>query len=59
LELAVVAEGIETWQQRTLLAGLGVEMGQGYLFSPALPPVNDPTGMLANVRLPIGPSPLR
>jgi hypothetical protein len=30
-------------------------MGQGYLFSPALPPLDDPADMLAHVRLPIGP----
>lgn len=32
LGLAVVAEGIETDAQRTLLAGMGCPIGQGYLF---------------------------
>jgi diguanylate cyclase (GGDEF)-like protein/PAS domain S-box-containing protein len=57
LGLVVVAEGVETWQQRSVLTKLGVEMGQGYLFSPALPPVDDPADMLASVQLPVGPSP--
>jgi sensor c-di-GMP phosphodiesterase-like protein len=34
----VVAEGIETAEQRELLAGLGSPLCQGFLFSPALPP---------------------
>jgi diguanylate cyclase (GGDEF)-like protein len=33
LELEVVAEGIETPQQRSLLAGLGCDHGQGFYFS--------------------------
>jgi PAS domain S-box-containing protein/diguanylate cyclase (GGDEF)-like protein len=32
LDLAVVAEGVETEAQRVLLAGLGCPIGQGYLF---------------------------
>lgn len=32
LGLAVVAEGVETDAQRTLLAGMGCPIGQGYLF---------------------------
>ena len=37
LSLDVIAEGIETEQQRDLLKGLNVEFGQGYLFGkPAL-----------------------
>lgn len=32
--LAVVAEGIETWRQLEVLRNLGVLYGQGYLFSP-------------------------
>ena len=34
----IVAEGIETEQQREVLAGHGVEIGQGYLWSPATAP---------------------
>ena len=37
LGLAVVAEGIETEQQRIFLEGLGCDQGQGFLFSPAIP----------------------
>ena len=36
LGLEVVAEGIETREQRDELAALGVDMGQGFLFSPPL-----------------------
>jgi PAS domain S-box-containing protein/diguanylate cyclase (GGDEF)-like protein len=32
LDLTVVAEGVETEAQRTLLAGMGCPIGQGYLF---------------------------
>jgi EAL domain-containing protein (putative c-di-GMP-specific phosphodiesterase class I) len=37
MELSVVAEGVETEEQRGFLAGLGCHCFQGYLFSPALP----------------------
>jgi diguanylate cyclase (GGDEF)-like protein len=36
LDLEVVAEGIESRDQRDQLAALGVDMGQGYFFSPPL-----------------------
>ena len=36
LELKVVAEGVETYQQQNLLAGLGCECVQGYLHAPPL-----------------------
>ena len=36
LDLRIVAEGIETEQMRQRLAGLGCDLGQGYLFSPPL-----------------------
>lgn len=38
LRLTVVAEGIETEGQRRILKQLGYHVGQGYLFSPPLPP---------------------
>ncbi|GAA3629507.1 hypothetical protein GCM10022223_53890 [Kineosporia mesophila] len=38
LGVAVVAEGIETMSQRAELQRLGCRLGQGYLFSPPLPP---------------------
>lgn len=37
LELSVVAEGIETEGQLQLLRTLGCDIGQGYLFAPAMP----------------------
>jgi diguanylate cyclase (GGDEF)-like protein len=37
LGIGVVAEGIETEAQRAILRSLGCDLGQGYLFSPALP----------------------
>ncbi|WP_454721131.1 MULTISPECIES: EAL domain-containing response regulator [Cupriavidus] len=38
LKLECVAEGIETPAQRDALQALGCDLGQGYLWSPALPP---------------------
>jgi diguanylate cyclase (GGDEF)-like protein/PAS domain S-box-containing protein len=38
LGLGLVAEGIETERQRKFLLGLGVTIGQGFLFSPGLAP---------------------
>ena len=45
IELTVLAEGIETTDQLEYLRSLGCEFGQGYLFSPAVPP-EEVTGML-------------
>ncbi|TGD70839.1 MEKHLA domain-containing protein [Mangrovimicrobium sediminis] len=36
LNMRVVAEGVETAEQRSLLAGIGCDYGQGYLYSPPL-----------------------
>jgi EAL domain-containing protein (putative c-di-GMP-specific phosphodiesterase class I) len=38
LQLTVVAEGVETEVQRTLLAELGCDVVQGFLYAPALSP---------------------
>ena len=37
LGLVMVAEGIETEAQRSFLAGVGCDEGQGWLFSAAVP----------------------
>ncbi len=37
LDMSVVAEGVETDQQLQILSGLGVQYGQGYLFSKPKP----------------------
>ena len=46
LELRVVAEGIETDGQLRFLNNIGCELGQGYLFSPAVP-IQEIEAMLA------------
>src|SRR5262249_43059433 len=38
LQLTVVAEGVETEGQRNLLADLGCDVVQGFLYAPALSP---------------------
>ncbi|MBI5462325.1 MAG: EAL domain-containing protein [Gammaproteobacteria bacterium] len=38
LGIKVIAEGVETEQQRNLLAAVGCDYGQGYLFSRPVPP---------------------
>ena len=50
LEMTVLAEGIETHEQLGLLRGLGCELGQGFLFSPAVP-ADGVTGMHDRVQL--------
>ena len=37
LDLAIVAEGVETTQQMRILSEQGCRLQQGFLFSPALP----------------------
>jgi len=53
----VIAEGIETVEQLHLLREVGVSVGQGFLFSPAVPMAQFMT--LAQSDLSIGESPLR
>ena len=43
LELSVVAEGVETEDQRDILLGMQCDCLQGFLYSPALPPSEMPT----------------
>jgi diguanylate cyclase (GGDEF)-like protein/PAS domain S-box-containing protein len=38
MSLSLLAEGVETEEQRLCLAGLGCDAYQGYLFSPPVPP---------------------
>jgi len=40
LNLVVVAEGVETEEQRTFLRSNGCDRMQGFLISPALPPTS-------------------
>jgi EAL domain-containing protein (putative c-di-GMP-specific phosphodiesterase class I) len=46
LNVAVIAEGIETTEQLTKLRAMGCEYGQGFLFSPPLATI-DATNLLA------------
>jgi EAL domain-containing protein (putative c-di-GMP-specific phosphodiesterase class I) len=46
LGLVVVADGVETWEQRGLLLEIGCDAAQGYLFSAAVPE----TGFAAKLR---------
>jgi EAL domain-containing protein (putative c-di-GMP-specific phosphodiesterase class I) len=48
LDLRVVAEGIETEEQRKILAALGCRVGQGYLLSRPVP-AEEATAMLVAV----------
>ncbi len=47
MDAEVVAEGVETDEQRELLARLGVDVGQGYLFSHPLAPGDVPLYLAA------------
>jgi EAL domain-containing protein (putative c-di-GMP-specific phosphodiesterase class I) len=49
LELRVVAEGVETTEQAVELGALGCRLGQGFLYSPAVPPAD----FLAHCRRPV------
>jgi hypothetical protein len=48
LNLAVIAEGVETEEQLELLRGYGCDSVQGYVFAPALSPARFERGVLRN-----------
>jgi diguanylate cyclase (GGDEF)-like protein len=48
LNLAVIAEGVETEEQLALLRGYGCDSVQGYVFAPALSPERFERGVLRN-----------
>lgn len=50
LGLKVIAEGIETKVQAQILAGMGCDIGQGYLFSKPVPPQRLRSWMLSRKR---------
>ena len=52
LSLDTVAEGIETENQLAELRRLGCRLGQGYVFSPAVPPERLPALLWANSSVP-------
>jgi diguanylate cyclase (GGDEF)-like protein/PAS domain S-box-containing protein len=54
LKLQVVAEGVETQEQAALLAQLGCDLGQGYLWSKPLEPA-DALRRLTHEKLPAAP----
>ncbi len=45
LGMQIVAEGVETAAQEAMLAGLGCDVGQGFLYSPALPAEEVPAAL--------------
>jgi EAL domain-containing protein (putative c-di-GMP-specific phosphodiesterase class I) len=49
LGIRVVAEGVETAQQRALLETLGCDAAQGYHFFPPLPPDELPAVLRARL----------
>jgi EAL domain-containing protein (putative c-di-GMP-specific phosphodiesterase class I) len=51
LDMTVVAESVETAEQLDQLRALGCDTGQGYLFSPAVPPAAIPDLLVR----PLGP----
>ena len=55
LTLMVVAEGVETSQQRRALARMGADLGQGYLYARPMP-VDEATKLMCagRVQLPLG-----
>ncbi len=53
LGIKVIAEGIETAEQRSLLAAAACDYGQGYLFSKPVPPEEFEKLLAANKPLPM------
>ncbi len=53
---AVTAEGVETEEERRLLMQLGCPIGQGFLFSPPVPPEELRWMVESNARLPLQPA---
>ena len=53
MHIRVLAEGVETTQQATMLADDGCDLMQGFLFSQALPPDELSTWLQADRRLPL------
>jgi EAL domain-containing protein (putative c-di-GMP-specific phosphodiesterase class I) len=52
LAFEVTAEGVETDQQRRLLSAMGCSRGQGFLFSPAVPPAQIEAAVRDRLALP-------
>jgi len=52
LGMDVVAEGVETREQLDKLQGFGCELGQGYLFAPALDSVNASELLAVGIQIP-------
>jgi EAL domain-containing protein (putative c-di-GMP-specific phosphodiesterase class I) len=48
LDMRVIAEGVETQEQSFALTSTGIELAQGYLFAPALPPHELESFLLGN-----------
>ena len=56
LKIPIIAEGVETAEQRDLLVADGCPVGQGYLFAHPMP-VDEVTGLLVRGHCPVDPPP--